>query len=109
MIYSSFSALAPRVYRFPVFEKSFCEELVEELEHFEQSSAPKGRPNTMNHYGVIQEVLLAGEDFKLQIITALLVFRRVRYVINTHSLTDSAFCHVQIAPCKSEKISSLRE
>ncbi|KAI9534243.1 hypothetical protein NQZ68_014539 [Dissostichus eleginoides] len=40
-----------RVYRFPVFERSFCEPLVEELEHFEQSSAPKGRPNTMNHYG----------------------------------------------------------
>lgn len=43
---------AERVYRFPVFEKSFCEELLEELEHFERSSAPKGRPNTMNHYGV---------------------------------------------------------
>ncbi|KAF3850505.1 hypothetical protein F7725_012277, partial [Dissostichus mawsoni] len=42
---------AARVYRFPVFERSFCEQLVEELEHFEQSSAPKGRPNTMNHYG----------------------------------------------------------
>ncbi|KAM3611845.1 uncharacterized protein V6R79_024867 [Siganus canaliculatus] len=44
---------AARVYRFPVFEKSFCEELVEELQHFEQSSAPKGRPNTMNHYGIL--------------------------------------------------------
>lgn len=44
---------AARVYRFPVFEKSFCEELMEELEHFEQSSAPKGRPNTMNHYGIL--------------------------------------------------------
>lgn len=43
---------AARVYRFPMFEKSFCEELLEELEHFERSSAPKGRPNTMNHYGV---------------------------------------------------------
>lgn len=45
-------AEAERVYRFPLFEKSFCDELLEELEHFEQSSAPKGRPNTMNHYGV---------------------------------------------------------
>lgn len=44
---------AVRVYRFPMFETSFCEELLEELEHFEQSSAPKGRPNTMNHYGVM--------------------------------------------------------
>lgn len=43
---------AARVYRFPVFEKSFCDELLEELEHFERSPAPKGRPNTMNHYGV---------------------------------------------------------
>lgn len=46
-------AEAVRVYRFPLFEKSFCDELLEELEHFEQSSAPKGRPNTMNHYGVM--------------------------------------------------------
>ncbi|CAJ1068291.1 -oxoglutarate and iron-dependent oxygenase domain-containing protein 2 isoform X1 [Xyrichtys novacula] len=44
---------AARVYRFPVFEKRFCEELLEELEHFEQSSAPKGRPNTMNRYGIL--------------------------------------------------------
>lgn len=35
-----------------MFEKSFCDELLEELEHFEGSPAPKGRPNTMNHYGV---------------------------------------------------------
>ncbi|CAL9693179.1 unnamed protein product [Knipowitschia caucasica] len=42
-----------RVYRFPVFEKQFCEELLQELEHFEKSAAPKGRPNTMNHYGIL--------------------------------------------------------
>ncbi|KAK7940451.1 hypothetical protein WMY93_003777 [Mugilogobius chulae] len=42
-----------RVYRFPVFEKQFCEELLQELEHFERSAAPKGRPNTMNHYGIL--------------------------------------------------------
>ncbi len=59
LIYSHLSVQAVRVYRFPVFEKSFCEELVEELEHFEQSSAPKGRPNTMNHYGVRYLFLLA--------------------------------------------------
>lgn len=44
---------APRVYRLTVFTKSFCDELMEELEHFEQSPAPKGRPNTMNHYGIL--------------------------------------------------------
>lgn len=54
---------APRVYRFPVFDKSFCEELLEELEHFEQSSAPKGRPNTMNHYGILLNELGFDEDF----------------------------------------------
>lgn len=50
---------AERVYRLPVFERSFCAELLEELEHFEQSDAPKGRPNTMNHYGVKCRLLLA--------------------------------------------------
>ncbi|KAK2837723.1 hypothetical protein Q5P01_014935 [Channa striata] len=54
---------APRVYRFPVFEKSFCVELVEELEHFEQSSAPKGRPNTMNNYGILLNELGFDEGF----------------------------------------------
>lgn len=54
---------APRVYHFPVFEKSFCEQLVEEMEHFEQSSAPKGRPNTMNHYGILFNELGFDEGF----------------------------------------------
>lgn len=53
------STEAERVYRLPVFERSFCAELLEELEHFEQSDAPKGRPNTMNHYGVRCDLLLA--------------------------------------------------
>lgn len=50
---------AERVYRLPVFKRSFCAELLEELEHFEQSDAPKGRPNTMNHCGVKCRPLLA--------------------------------------------------
>nr|XP_020446181.1 2-oxoglutarate and iron-dependent oxygenase domain-containing protein 2 [Monopterus albus] len=54
---------APRVYRFPVFEKSFCEELVEELEHFEQAPTPKGRPNTMNRYGILLNELGFDEGF----------------------------------------------
>lgn len=36
----------------PVFTVSFCQALLEELEHFEQSDMPRGRPNTMNNYGV---------------------------------------------------------
>lgn len=47
------SEAAPRVYRFPVFTQDFCKDLVEELEHFEHSEAPKGRPNTMNNYGIL--------------------------------------------------------
>ncbi|XP_066510614.1 2-oxoglutarate and iron-dependent oxygenase domain-containing protein 2 isoform X2 [Hoplias malabaricus] len=47
------SEAAPRVYRFPVFTKDFCRDFVEELEHFEKSEAPKGRPNTMNNYGIL--------------------------------------------------------
>ncbi|XP_067084112.1 2-oxoglutarate and iron-dependent oxygenase domain-containing protein 2 [Osmerus mordax] len=54
---------AQRVYRFPVFKKSFCEELIEELEHFEVSSAPKSRPNTMNHYGILLNELGLDEGF----------------------------------------------
>lgn len=42
-----------RIYRLPVFTAPFCQALLEELEHFEQSDMPKGRPNTMNNYGVL--------------------------------------------------------
>lgn len=36
----------------PVFSAKFCQTLLEELEHFEQSDMPRGRPNTMNNHGV---------------------------------------------------------
>ncbi|XP_041584996.1 2-oxoglutarate and iron-dependent oxygenase domain-containing protein 2 isoform X3 [Vulpes lagopus] len=48
-----FSAGEKRIYRLPVFTAPFCRALLEELEHFEQSDMPKGRPNTMNNYGVL--------------------------------------------------------
>uniref|UniRef100_A0A3P9LE92 2-oxoglutarate and iron-dependent oxygenase domain containing 2 n=1 Tax=Oryzias latipes TaxID=8090 RepID=A0A3P9LE92_ORYLA len=54
---------ATRVYRFPVFERDFCRELVEELDHFEQSPAPKGRPNTMNNSGILLDELGFDEAF----------------------------------------------
>lgn len=43
---------APNVFSFPVFTLSFCQQFMEELDHFEQSDIPKGRPNTMNNSGV---------------------------------------------------------
>lgn len=46
------SAGEKRIYRLPVFTAPFCQALLEELEHFEHSDMPKGRPNTMNNYGV---------------------------------------------------------
>ncbi|XP_057620528.1 2-oxoglutarate and iron-dependent oxygenase domain-containing protein 2 isoform X1 [Chionomys nivalis] len=46
-----------RIYRVPVFSAEFCQALLEELEHFEQSDMPKGRPNTMNNYGVLMHEL----------------------------------------------------
>ncbi|XP_038619728.1 2-oxoglutarate and iron-dependent oxygenase domain-containing protein 2 isoform X2 [Tachyglossus aculeatus] len=46
-----------RIYRLPVFTAAFCRAFVEELEHFEQSDMPKGRPNTMNNYGVLMHEL----------------------------------------------------
>ncbi|KAG8597593.1 hypothetical protein GDO81_002332 [Engystomops pustulosus] len=42
-----------RIYCFPVFVPQFCRDFVEELEHFEKSHLEKGRPNTMNNYGVL--------------------------------------------------------
>ncbi|XP_055002855.1 2-oxoglutarate and iron-dependent oxygenase domain-containing protein 2 isoform X2 [Sorex araneus] len=42
-----------RIYRLPVFTARFCQALLDELEHFERSDLPKGRPNTMNNYGVL--------------------------------------------------------
>ncbi|XP_053815296.1 2-oxoglutarate and iron-dependent oxygenase domain-containing protein 2 isoform X1 [Vidua chalybeata] len=67
-----------RIYRLPVFTEQFCQALVDELENFEQSDMPKGRPNTMNNYGVLLNELGMDEPFltplreRLLPITALL-------------------------------------
>ncbi|XP_039580379.1 2-oxoglutarate and iron-dependent oxygenase domain-containing protein 2-like isoform X3 [Passer montanus] len=67
-----------RIYRLPVFTQQFCQALLDELENFEQSDMPKGRPNTMNNYGVLLNELGMDEPFltplreRLRPITALL-------------------------------------
>ncbi|KAL5016523.1 hypothetical protein ScPMuIL_006112 [Solemya velum] len=48
---------ACHVYSLPVFTEQFCKEFVEEISHFEESEFPKGRPNTMNKYGVLLDEL----------------------------------------------------
>ncbi|KAJ8042609.1 2-oxoglutarate and iron-dependent oxygenase domain-containing protein 2 [Holothuria leucospilota] len=54
---------AEKVYSFPVFSEVFCREFIEELCHFEQSDLPKGRPNTMNNYGILLNELGFDEGF----------------------------------------------
>ena len=60
------------MFRLAVFTRTFCQELVEELEHFERSPAPKGRPNTMNNYGV--------RRLPLRVTLSHLVFERVAFI-----------------------------
>ena len=43
---------ARNVYTFQVFTPEFCQEFIEEINNFESTDLPKGRPNTMNNYGV---------------------------------------------------------
>ncbi|KAG0730027.1 2-oxoglutarate and iron-dependent oxygenase domain-containing protein 2 [Chionoecetes opilio] len=45
------------IFSFPVFTKEFCEMFLEELTNYEESPLPKGRPNTMNQYGIKLEEL----------------------------------------------------
>ncbi|KAJ1093237.1 hypothetical protein NDU88_006342 [Pleurodeles waltl] len=52
-----------RIYRFPVFTQEFCSRFIEEMENFEKSELPKGRPNTMNNYGVLLNELGFDERF----------------------------------------------
>lgn len=48
----TFLCAVPNVFSFPVLTEEYCSMLLEELDHFEKSDMPKGRPNTMNNYGV---------------------------------------------------------
>ena len=41
-----------QVFSFPVFTPRFCMDFIEEIVQFEESDMPKGRPNTMNNFGV---------------------------------------------------------
>ena len=44
----------------PVFTREFCQQLLEEIEYFESDrSLPKGRPNTMNNYGVSRQAMVS--------------------------------------------------
>ncbi|KAL6040560.1 2-oxoglutarate and iron-dependent oxygenase domain-containing protein 2 [Balamuthia mandrillaris] len=42
-----------RLYSLVVFTPEFCQQLIEEVDHFERSGLPVMRPNSMNNYGLI--------------------------------------------------------
>uniref|UniRef100_H2YBH7 Prolyl 4-hydroxylase alpha subunit domain-containing protein n=1 Tax=Ciona savignyi TaxID=51511 RepID=H2YBH7_CIOSA len=52
-----------QVWALPVFTDKFCEDFVEEVKHFEGSKCEKGRPNTMNNYGILLNELGFDETF----------------------------------------------
>ncbi|XP_028396863.1 2-oxoglutarate and iron-dependent oxygenase domain-containing protein 2-like isoform X4 [Dendronephthya gigantea] len=52
-----------QLYVFPVFTEEFCRNFMEELDHFNESKLPKGRPNTMNNYGILLDELGFDENF----------------------------------------------
>ncbi|XP_068100409.1 2-oxoglutarate and iron-dependent oxygenase domain-containing protein 2 isoform X2 [Hyperolius riggenbachi] len=52
-----------RIYRLPIFTAQFCKDFVEELANFEGSEMEKGRPNTMNNYGVLLNELGLDDSF----------------------------------------------
>jgi ankyrin repeat protein len=43
----------PGVYSFEILTPEFCQKLVEEMVHYEQSGLPVRRPNSMNNYGLV--------------------------------------------------------
>ncbi|XP_022085664.1 2-oxoglutarate and iron-dependent oxygenase domain-containing protein 2-like [Acanthaster planci] len=48
-------------------KKMFCQDFIQEICHFESTDLPKGRPNTMNNYGVLLNEL----GFNAQFVTPL--------------------------------------
>lgn len=56
-------SLPHHIYSFPVFTQEFCRQFLEELQHFEASDMPKGRPNTMNNSGILLDELGMNQEF----------------------------------------------
>ncbi len=47
-----YKAVGNDVYSFPLFSSEFCTKFMAEMNHFNEIPMPKGRPNSMNKYGV---------------------------------------------------------
>lgn len=52
-----------QLYGFHVFTQAFCDKLIKELDHYQESPLPKGRPNSMNKYGVLLDELGFRDNF----------------------------------------------
>lgn len=52
-----------RLFSFPIFTQEFCDLLLEELNYFERSDLPKGRPNSMSNSGILLDELGFDKDF----------------------------------------------
>ncbi|GIY88531.1 2-oxoglutarate and iron-dependent oxygenase domain-containing protein 2 [Caerostris darwini] len=52
-----------KLYGFPVINEAFCDQLLTELDHYQKSPLPKGRPNSMNRYGVLLDELGFHDNF----------------------------------------------
>jgi len=50
---AGFEAVHAECFQFPLFQKSFCKKIVEEVEHFKAAGLPHQYPNAMNRNGCI--------------------------------------------------------
>eukprot|EP01111_Echinosteliopsis_oligospora_P009881 TRINITY_DN2981_c0_g1_i1.p1 TRINITY_DN2981_c0_g1~~TRINITY_DN2981_c0_g1_i1.p1 ORF type:complete len:385 (-),score=104.98 TRINITY_DN2981_c0_g1_i1:12-1166(-) len=51
------------IYSFEIFTPTFCRQLLEEVENFENSGLPVTRPNSMNNYGMVLDDIGFGPFF----------------------------------------------
>ncbi|KAG8184682.1 hypothetical protein JTE90_013075 [Oedothorax gibbosus] len=52
-----------QLYGFPIFAEEFCCLILKELDHYAESDLPKGKPNSMNKYGVLIDEIGFQENF----------------------------------------------
>ena len=63
--------VAPGIYAFDFFSDAFCDKLLAELEQYEDSGLPVSRPNSMNNYGVVLNLI--GMERTMDALQALIV------------------------------------
>jgi len=63
----NFISHGKEVYSFPLFNMNFCKEFCKELNHFQDSSMPREKPNSMNNYGILLNELGFDDYFMVQL------------------------------------------